>query len=179
MSIKEFINDHLLSGQESDWLEFITLTLVSGELAIADPTLYPDGAIAYLHPGRYCVQVKLLLDDGYPIVTMLRVFARDNLEEGNHITIGGTVGEVSVDFGRIGVADNKIVKPYTTNIDLELAESIWASLETSEIFGVLTYDADHIAIMPFVTPGYGDGRYSVFYLERDSHNIGIEISFIA
>jgi hypothetical protein len=89
------------------------------------------------------------------------------------------VDEVSVDFARLGVGDNEAIAPIAASMTPEMEEPICEALETDEPFGIVTWSDAPKVLMPFVTSGYGDGRYAVRQLLRDEVVVGIEVDFVA
>lgn len=172
MDVRDYMAEDDASTQESGWLDLAEISIPSGEMVIADPTLYPDGLVVQVCPGLYHVQVAVLSESGYRIVSRLRAYSCED-----HLLAGG-LGAVSVDFARLGIGDNAQISGVTNAITPEMAEPIWQSLETDELFGVVPWNVEAGVEMPFVTPGDGDGRYEVHELLNGQSRVGVQIEFL-
>lgn len=174
MDVRDYLAKDDASTRESGWLDLADVSIPSGEMAIADPSLYPDGLVIPVAPGVYHLQVVILTDSGCQVVSRLRVFSCEGFRVGN------SIGEVGVDFARLGIGDNARIAGITTAITPEMAEPIWQALEVDDLFGVVPWDAEGGVEMPFVTPGDGDGRYGVHeLLGGQETRVGVQIDFLA
>jgi hypothetical protein len=172
MKVRDYLARDNASSQESGWLDLTDVSISSGEMVIADPSLYPDGLVVRVCPGVFHIQVMLVGESGCLIVSRLRAYSNeDNL-------IAGIIGEVGVDFARLGLGDNVRISGVTNAITPEMAEPIWQSLETEDVFGVVPWDIEAGVEMPFVKPGYGDGRYDVRELLNGQTRVGVQIEFL-
>jgi hypothetical protein len=169
------VNDYAKEGNtrtgESDWLDLADVEIPSGEMAIADPSLYPDGLVVPVRPGRYHIQVVIRIDSESRTISRLRAYTCEN-----HV-VGGGVGEVGVDFARLGIGDNPHIAGVAGAITPEMAEPIWQSLETNDLFGIVPWSVESGVAMPFVIPGDGDGNYAVRELLNGNSRVGIQIDF--
>jgi hypothetical protein len=172
MKLSDFCAETAFAPGESDWLDFVDVAILSGEMVVADPTLYPDGVVLKVPAGIYQVQVRISNDSSVPVVSELRAFCRNPRE------IGGSAGDVSVDFARLGIGDNVEIRRVSQAITPEMAEPIWESLETRQRWGIVPWDVQANVSMPFVTPGDGDGRYEVKELIDGDGVVGIQVGFL-
>ena len=172
MDVRDYIARDEASARESEWLDLADISIPSGEMAIADPTLYPDVVVVRVRPGLFHIQVVIRLESGYRVVWRFRAYLCEP-----HV-VAGSVGAVSVDFARLGIGDNVQISGVTNAITPELAEPIWQSLESDELFGIVPWSVESGVEMPFVTPGDGDGRYDVHELLNGEDRIGVQIEFL-
>lgn len=139
-------------------------------MIVADPSLYPDGVVVQVPAATYQLQFRIFNESGFAMVSQLRAFCRSGGAR------GASLGEVSVDFARMGVGDNLELAKVTQAITPEMAEPIWASLETENRWGIVPWSPN--VTMPFVVPGDGDGSYEVFELVDEHGRLGVQIDFL-
>jgi len=175
MHVRDYLAENAArkaSTHESEGLDLAEVSISSGKMSIADPTLYPDGLVVCVCPGLHHIQVVILTESGYRVVARLRAFSTKD-----HV-VGESVGEVSVDFARLGIGDDTQISAVSNAITPEMAEPIWQSLETDALFGVVPWNVEAGVEMPFVTPGDGDGRYEVRELLHGQDRVGVQIEFV-
>jgi len=176
MRLEDYLSSHAPGAGPSDsgWLALCEITLASGRLLLVDPTLYPDGGCeVHLASGTYSVQVIVHTECEEHRIGCLRI-TRDPAG-----VPGRTVGEVSVDFAQLGVGDPETIAPAAESIATpEMAEPIWAALNTHNLSGTVPWCPENGVAMPFVSTGYGDGRYVVRELLHEGARVGIFVDFL-
>lgn len=157
--------------KESEWLEFRSLDIAGGKLAVVDPTLF-EGPIIDVPPGTYRVQVVVMdrRDD--------RRIARLRVLMGAEASAGDEIDSVGVDFAQVGVGDWEAVTRAAAALDRPGEEAIIATMDTLDLYGVIVWSPNGEADMPFVSSGYGDGSYPIYEIRRDGTRVGIEVVFI-
>lgn len=171
MDVREFLSQDDMREGESGWLDLAKVSIPSGELVVADPSLYPDGVVVQVCPGRYRVQVAIRTEFGTRVVSRLRAYSSE------HHLVAQCIGEVSVDFARIGIGDNVPISDAAKCITLEMAEPIWQAIATDELIGSVPWNEECGVVMPFVVPGDGDGRYEVHELRNGQSCVGVQVEF--
>jgi hypothetical protein len=158
---------------ETEWLDMGRLVIASGKLGIADPNLFPSDYVSVeLRNGNYGVAVKLMEYGSNRRVSRLQVL------EGNDGSRGSQIGSVIVDFAQLGVCDLEATLLACHLLDEEAQSAITKVLDSGQLYGLLQWDLDSSAPMPFVRPGFGDDEYPIYELRNHSLRVGIEIVFI-
>jgi hypothetical protein len=181
MHIREYLEQPLSGvinrhGNESDWLDIGSIELLSGCLSIGDAALFPgDQAELDISPGNYLVQAKIM-DYGIDRrICRLRAVLSGLSAERHHI------GDISVDFGVIGVCDHSVflaaLEPFGKDLD-EYNAVYGHKLDAKEGYGRIVLSEQPLVTMIFVRPGWGDGCYDVYQLLVDTRCIGVEAVFI-
>lgn len=165
----------LPKGDESDWIEFASLPIVSGKLRVSDPMFFrdlPPSPTFDVECGTYRVMAKIMTYPGDRRVSRLRA----TLKEPS--TFGPRLADVGVDFAQVGVFDPVILDQAGEKMDNAEGEKIVADLGAIQEFGVIQFGADELAIMPLAASGFGDGGYPIHELLLGGKRVGVEVVFI-
>ncbi len=164
-------------GKETDWLDFGTLEVSSGRIAVGDNTFFPDKQLELDMPcGTYTIRAKVRDFGTDRRISRLRSF------QAKAPLVARLLGEISVGFNSVSICDPvtflaALLKHTDDGQNLELIHSLfWDRL--NESFGIITFLEDPPATMAFVRCGWGAGHYEVFELMSDTTRIGIETIFI-
>jgi hypothetical protein len=164
----------LPKGDESDWIEFASLPIVSGKLRVSDPMFFgdlPPSPTFDVECGAYRVMAKTMTYPGDRRVSRLRA----TLTEPS--TFGPRLDDVGVDFAQVGVFDPVIWQEAGEKMENALSEIVDDLCAIRE-FGVVQLGTDERAIMPLARSGFGDGGYPIHELLLDGKRVGVEIVFI-
>jgi hypothetical protein len=186
MTLQDYLAQHTGSpgsvAVESDWLDFCSLPVRSGKLAVFDPTLF-DGPVVLLSPGEYRVSVKVRAVGEIRQISRLRVSGGLQSGQGHppfglHEILGTKIAEVGVDFGQVGVADADAIYAAAEHLTVSDQEEIISSMNTLSLFGMIPWSRSDSLFMPWVVSGDGDGRYPVLELVVNGERVGIEVVFV-
>lgn len=174
MKIEEYIRHHGEKKEKgpTSWLSFCTVNLQSGQLSVADPTLFPDGVTVDLTPGPYAMEIQLIHDEVDFRVAKLRVTCEPNP------VLSDVIDEVSVDFGRLGIGDAKEIENTGSKLSFEEAQERLSVLDAETFYGKIIWDNVRNIEMPFVSSGYGDGCYKVRELKHKGKRVGVLVDFL-
>jgi hypothetical protein len=165
----------LPEGEESDWIEFASVSILSGKLAVSDPMFYrdlPPPPTFDVECGTYRAAVKLIQ---YPVE---RRVARLRVLIGEAAMLGPEVGEVGVDFAQVGIFDPIILNAVSERMDTIQGEKVFGELIAIEPYGVVHFGDDEAAIMLVARSGFGDGGYPIRDLLHNDIRVGVEVIFI-
>jgi hypothetical protein len=149
---------------ESDWVEFALLPVITGKLRVSDPMFFrdlPPSPTFEVECGTYRVMLKTVTYPGDRRVSRLRAFVREPSSFGDHLD------DVGVDFAQVGVFDPSILDEAADKMDTVQSEQMVAELDAIADFGIVQLGTDERAIMPVVRSGFGDGRYPIHELVFD------------
>ncbi|WP_010581967.1 hypothetical protein [Schlesneria paludicola] len=165
----------LPKGEESDWIEFATLSIVSGKLRVSDPMFFrdlPPSPTFDVESGTYRIMVKTITYPGDRRVSRLRAILTEPS------SLGPRLDDVGVDFAQVGIFDPVVLDEAGEKMDNAESEKMVADLDAIQEFGVVQLGADERAIMPLAVSGFGDGGYPIHELLLDGKRVGIEVVFI-
>jgi len=169
------LHQNLPKGNESDWIEFASLPIISGKLRVSDPMFFrdlPPSPTFDVECGTYRVLGKIMTFPGDRRVSRLRA----NLHEPS--SFGSRLGNVGVDFAQVGVFDPVILDEAGAKMDNTEGEKMVADLAAILEFGVVQLGPDERALMPLAVSGFGDGGYPIHELLLDGKRVGVEVVFI-
>ena len=169
------LHRNLPSGQESDWIEFASLPIVSGKLRVADPMFFrdlPPSPTFDVESGTYRVMAKIITYPGDRRVSRLRAILTQPS------TFGPGLYDVGVDFAQVGIFDPVVLDEAGENMDNAKGEEMLADLGAIQEFGVVRLGADERAIMAVAVSGFGDGGYPIHDLLLDGKRVGVEVVFV-
>lgn len=157
---------------ETDWLQFCEIEVLSGMLCLMDPMLFP-GIVVEVAAARYAVQVRLLGEGGVFSVSTLRVLSHDA-----GVSSGVCLGQLGVDFACVTVGDAAEIKRWGSKItSVQLAQPILNCINAATLCGYIPWNTGGTFRTPFVrTPG-GDGRFEVRELSSNARRAGAQILF--
>ncbi|HXL25990.1 MAG TPA: hypothetical protein VN952_04880 [Chthoniobacterales bacterium] len=171
------LHRNLPKGDESDWIEFAALPIISGKLRVSDPMFFrdsPPSPTFEVECGTYRVMAKLIT---YPKESGRRVSRlRAILHEPSFF--GSRLDDVGVDFAQVGVFDPIILDEAGEKMDNAQGEKMVADLGAIQDFGIVQFGSDERAIMPLASSGFGDGNYPIHELLFDGKRVGVEVVFI-
>jgi len=165
----------LPKGDESDWIEFASLTIVSGKLRVSDPMFFrdlPPSPTFNVECGKYRVMAKIVTYPGDRRVSRLKAILHEPS------SLGSRLDDVGVDFAQVGIFDPVILDEAGEKMDNVESEMMVAALGAIQEFGVVQLGADERAIMALAVSGFGDGGYPIHELLLDGKRVGIEVVFI-
>lgn len=169
------LHRNLPNGDESDWIEFASLPVISGKLRVSDPMFFrdlPSSPTFDVECGTYRVLAKTITYPGDKRVSRMRAFLKEPA------TLGPRVDDVGVDFAQVGIFDPVILDQAAERMDHAEGEKMIADLEAIQEFGAIQLGAEEQAIMPVAASGFGDGRYPIHELLLDAKRVGLEVVFI-
>jgi hypothetical protein len=163
-------------GEESDWIKFAQLSIVSGKLAVSDPMFFrdlPPPPTFDMPCSVYEVAAKIMTYPDDRRVSRLRAA----LDE--RATMGSPLARVGVDFAQVGVFDPVVLDSAAEKMDNSEGEDMLTALDAITEYGVVHLGKDPVATMPTVVSGFGDGSYPIYELVRDEgRRAGVEVIFI-
>jgi len=169
------LHRNLPKGDESDWIEFASLPIISGKLRVSDPMFFrdlPPSPTFDVQCGTYRVMAKIVTYPGHRRVSRLRA----TLNEPS--SFGSRLDDVGVDFAQVGVFDPVVLDEAGEKMDNTEGEKMVADLGAIQEFGVVQFGTDERAIMPLAVSGFGDGGYPIHELLLDGKRVGVEVVFI-
>ncbi|HJZ91262.1 MAG TPA: DUF4241 domain-containing protein [Gemmataceae bacterium] len=181
------LHGRLPPGDESDWIPFTQLPIVSGNLRVSDAGYFDDEGGApptfSVSCGRYRVLVKIMT---YPpaqgrdrLAAHLagdRRVSRLRVALAEPATLGQRLDYVGVDHALVAVFDPSVAIPQEA-MNKEQHKKFCAELNVDH-YGVVHFRNDEEAVMPVVASGFGDGGYPIHELLRDGNRVGVEVVFI-
>lgn len=165
----------LPKGDESDWVEFASLPIVSGKLRVSDPMFFrdlPPSPTFEVECGTYRVMAKTITYPGDRRVSRLRAILKEPS------SFGPRIDDVGVDFAQVGVFDPVVLDEAGEKMDNAEGEKMVTDLGAIKEFGVVQLGGDEDAIMPLAVSGFGDGGYPIHELLLDGKRVGVEVVFI-
>jgi hypothetical protein len=180
--LKVFLNQttgaHPVAGQKgiaTDWLHLCDLKIESGALCIFDPAYPPDDSGTELQvrlaPGIVKVEAMGIAYGADHRIAAIRCVSGFD----GHFERGRILGEVSVDTGRIGIGDAKLLMSAFQGLTED---------QYDELLDLADSDAEVLklkngGLCPVLEAGFGDGSYPVQELLKDGVLAGVEIQLIA
>jgi hypothetical protein len=172
---QEELHRNLPKGDESDWIEFAALPIVSGKLRVSDPMFFrdlPPSPTFDVECGTYRVMAKLMTYPGDRRVSRLRAILDDPS------SFGSRLDDVGVDFAQVAVFDPVVLDQAAEKMDEAEGEKWLAALNAVQEYGMVRLGSDEHAIMPVAKSGFGDGGYPIHELLVGAKRVGVEVVFI-
>jgi hypothetical protein len=169
------LHQNLPQGNESDWIEFASLPIISGKLRVSDPMFFrdlPPSPTFDVECGTYRVMAKIMSYPRDRRVSRLRSILRQPSSFGHRLDY------VIVDFAQVGIFDAVVLDEAGEKLDVVESEKMAADLGTIQEFGIVQLGTDQLAIMPLTVSGFGDGGYPIHELLLDGRRVGVEVVFI-
>jgi hypothetical protein len=169
------LHRNLPKGEESDWVQFASLPVISGKLRVSDPMFFrdlPPSPTFDVECGTYRVTAKTITYAGDRRVSRLRAMVKEPS------SFGPRLGDVRVDFGQVGIFDPVILDEAGEKMDNAEGEKMIANLDAIREFGVVQLGPDERAVLPLAVSGFGDGGYPIHELLLDGKRVGLEVVFI-
>lgn len=164
-------------GVQTGWMPLAEFTLKGGKFLVCDFNFIPsepDGVIIRAKPGEYTIEAKAIDFDGDRRISRLRIFQRDKQP-----ILGKKIGETWTDTAMTGVCDlDNFTKEWSALEPGKAEEKLQEEYEKGDDCGVFRLQTTGTKI-PFVSSGFGDGRFPVFKLRDRKVPVGFEIEFIA
>jgi hypothetical protein len=168
-------HQNLPKGDESEWIEFAALPVISGKLRVSDPMFFrdlPPSPTFDVGCGTYRVMAKTMNYPSEKRVSRLRAISKEPS------TFGPRLDDVAVDFAQVGIFDPVILDEAGEKMDNAAAEKMVADLGDIQEFGIIQLGDDEQVIMPVAVSGFGDGGYPIHELLLDGKRVGLEVVFI-
>jgi hypothetical protein len=169
------LHRNLPKGDESDWIEFAALSIISGKLRVSDPMFFGDLLASRtfdVECGTYRVMAKIMTYPGDRRVSRMRAILREPS------SFGSRLDDVGVDFAQVAVFDPVVLDQAAKKMDEAEGEKWVAALNAVQEYGIVRLGSDKQAIMPVATSGFGDGGYPIHELLLDGKRVGVEVVFI-
>jgi hypothetical protein len=165
----------VVGRERPQWYSVGKLPIISGRISVADLGAIPgpDAVCVRVPIGDHLVEARLIDFNGS--LCLSRVRARD---AGAKPSFGPQIGQVSVDFGAVAIADLDAIRATLTDDDEDdLAE---LTGEMMGRFGEIVHLKFGCRSVRFAVcqSGFGDGTFPVFALKAGRRVIGIEVEFI-
>jgi hypothetical protein len=169
------LHKNLPIGNESDWIEFASLPVISGKVRVSDPMFFrdlPPSPTFDVERGTYRVMAKLMSYSNDKRVSRLRAILKEPS------IFGPRLDDVGVDFAQVGIFDPEILDEAGAKLGEFESEKMVADLDAIQTFGVVQLGSDERAIMPLAISGFGDGSYPIHELLHNERRVGLEVVFI-
>jgi hypothetical protein len=171
-------------GEETDWMVFGELPLLSGKLLVQDPSGPPEdddlppewrpvSTLVNLPPGDYVAAARCMQWGEDRKVSRLRVFLK-----GSDVRLGEEIGGVNLETGVCGVFDIEVIGAAWRANPVDVGNLVEYHVTGEETYGVFALDEQDRPVMAFARSGFGDGGFSVHELVSGSNRVGVEVVFI-